>query len=47
MGLLWLIIQYCFPKLAPVIAHVLGALTLIAFGILVLVLWDKYQFIIN
>jgi len=36
-----MVISFCFPKLAPIIAHVLGALTLVALGILVLVLWDK------
>ena len=45
IGLLWLTISLCFPKLAPILAHVLGALTLIALGILVLVLWDKYIFL--
>lgn len=42
IGLLWMVISFCFPKLAPIIAHVLGALTLVALGILVLVLWDNF-----
>lgn len=41
LGLLWMLISFCFPLLAPVIAHVLGALVLITLGILVLVLWDR------
>lgn len=41
IGLLWLFISLCFPRLAPIIAHILAALTLIALGVLVLVLWDK------
>jgi hypothetical protein len=41
IGLLWFVISFCFPKLAPAIAHVLGAITLITLGVLVLVLWDK------
>lgn len=42
LGLLWTLISFCFPRLAPIIAHVLGALVLITLGILVLVLWDRY-----
>jgi membrane associated rhomboid family serine protease len=41
IGLLWFVISFCFPRLAPTIAHVLGAITLIVLGILVLLLWDK------
>lgn len=41
LGLLWTVISFCFPKLAPTIAHILGALVLITLGILVLVLWDR------
>lgn len=42
ISLLWLLISLCFPKLAPIIAHILGAISLITLGVLVLVLWDKY-----
>lgn len=41
IGLIWATLTYCFPKLVPIIAHVLGALTLIALGVLILVLSDK------
>lgn len=43
LGLLWTIISFCFPKFAPIIAHIMGALVLIALGVLVLVLWDGYK----
>lgn len=46
IGLLWMALSFCFPKLAPVIAHILGALTLITLGILALVLWDKYGYML-
>jgi hypothetical protein len=42
IGLLWMVISFCFPKNAPALAHVLGAITLIVLGVLSLVLWDKY-----
>ena len=41
VGLFWLVLSFCFPRLAPIIAHILGALTLITLGILTLVLWDR------
>lgn len=41
IGLLWMAISFFFPNLAPIIAHILGAMTLVALGVLVLVLWDK------
>lgn len=41
LGLLWMTISFCFPKLAPIIAHIMGALVLITLGILILVLPDK------
>ena len=41
LGILWMTISYCFPKLAPIIAHIAGAIVLITLGVLVLVLWDE------
>jgi hypothetical protein len=41
LGLLWMTLSFCFPRLAPIIAHILGALVLIALGVLILVLWDR------
>jgi putative Mn2+ efflux pump MntP len=41
LGLLWMTLTFCFPQLAPTLAHVLGALVLIAVGVLLLVLWDR------
>lgn len=41
IALLWLTISLCFPALAPILAHILGAMVLIALGVLLLVLWDK------
>lgn len=35
-------LAWCAPKLAPTIAHIGGALILIAIGVLLLVLWDKF-----
>lgn len=34
-------LTWCAPKMAPLIAHVMGALVLIALGVLILVLWDR------
>jgi hypothetical protein len=41
LGLLWMTLSFCFPKIAPIIAHVMGALVLLALGVLVIVLWDR------
>jgi hypothetical protein len=41
IGLIWATLTFCFPKIISMVAHVLGALSLIALGVLVLVLWDR------
>jgi hypothetical protein len=41
IGLLWMLFTLCFPKLAPIVAHVLAAIALITLGVLILVLWDQ------
>ena len=42
-GLLWMTLVWCAPRHAPLIAHVGSAILLIAIGVLILVLWDKYK----
>lgn len=41
LGMLWAFITHCFPREAPILAHTLAPLALIAFGVLILVLNDK------
>ena len=36
-------LTWCAPKHAPLIAHAGAAILLIAIGVLLLVLWDKYE----
>lgn len=33
---------HCAPRIAPMVAYVLGAILCLAIGILILVLWDKF-----
>ena len=40
-GLLWMTFVHCAPRIAPIVAYILGAILLLAIGILLLVLWDK------
>jgi hypothetical protein len=42
LGLIWLAIVHIVPRLAPHIAHILAILTLIAVGVLTLVVSSKY-----
>jgi len=35
-------LTHCAPRIAPMIAYIVGALLCLAIGILLLVLWDKF-----